>query len=249
MPVQCGCPITGRLLPSLLLACACCAVLRHLDPPAAPPSPPPPTSPPSLPSLLPCSGTNENGDIVGPQRPSATINCSMGCTYGKLWGTGVYTSDSWICVAAVQAGVLTSAGGPVTVYYAPGQGSYLGGCTGQGRGPAGWRRAWLLLPVPAVLSGSRPRWPAGTPCIKCPPNQAQTPVDITCVCCREQRQRGLIIFVGQLVLLLDLHSTLPTISLPAIESPSHPAAAAFTHITVPAATTTTTTPTHTHTPQ
>jgi LCCL domain-containing protein len=53
-------------------------------------------------------------------------------TPGLVWGTGVYTSDSSICTAAVLAGLITVAGGAtVTVELRPGQSSYKGS-TGHG---------------------------------------------------------------------------------------------------------------------
>ncbi|HEX5754671.1 MAG TPA: LCCL domain-containing protein [Archangium sp.] len=47
-------------------------------------------------------------------------------TSGSLWGTGVYTDDSSLCRAAVHAGALTTAGGPLTAYIQPGQTGYTG---------------------------------------------------------------------------------------------------------------------------
>jgi LCCL domain/von Willebrand factor type A domain len=44
----------------------------------------------------------------------------------SVWGTDIYTADSSICHAAQHAGVITSAGGKVTVYPLPGQRSYDG---------------------------------------------------------------------------------------------------------------------------
>lgn len=44
----------------------------------------------------------------------------------KVWGEDVYTLDSSICVAAVHAGVITSAGGPVQLAMAPGRDKYVG---------------------------------------------------------------------------------------------------------------------------
>lgn len=44
---------------------------------------------------------------------------------GAVWGTGVYSDDSSLCVAAVHAGVLTfEDGGRVAVTIAPGAASY-----------------------------------------------------------------------------------------------------------------------------
>lgn len=43
---------------------------------------------------------------------------------GGIWGTDIYTDDSAICAAAVHAGVITMAGGAVTVEIMAGQASY-----------------------------------------------------------------------------------------------------------------------------
>lgn len=44
-----------------------------------------------------------------------------------IWGTGVYTDDSGVCVAAVHAGLLTFAtGGTVTFDLLPGRDAYTG---------------------------------------------------------------------------------------------------------------------------
>ena len=45
---------------------------------------------------------------------------------GAVWGTDVYTDDSAICVAAVHAGAITTAGGNVTIEVLPGQNNYAG---------------------------------------------------------------------------------------------------------------------------
>lgn len=54
-------------------------------------------------------------------------HCSSAATSsGNVWGTGTYTDDSWLCRAAVHAGVITSAGGNIRAVVAPGASSYLG---------------------------------------------------------------------------------------------------------------------------
>lgn len=49
-----------------------------------------------------------------------------GAEGGSVWGSGPYTSDSAICVAARHAGVIGSSGGQVRAIGAPGQTSYTG---------------------------------------------------------------------------------------------------------------------------
>ncbi|MCP5396760.1 MAG: hypothetical protein H6918_08515 [Sphingomonadaceae bacterium] len=45
---------------------------------------------------------------------------------GSVWGTDVYTADSYICTTARHAGVIGDAGGQVTLQMLPGQSSYSG---------------------------------------------------------------------------------------------------------------------------
>ena len=43
-----------------------------------------------------------------------------------MYGTDVYLDDSGICLAAIHAGLITPAGGTVTIEIRPGQASYVG---------------------------------------------------------------------------------------------------------------------------
>ena len=93
--------------------------------------PAPPTRQPRPPAgTLLCDRDNEDGSLVNPARLSAQIVCPPGCLGADVtktvWGTGVYTSGSPICLAAIHAGVLTDAGGTATLYYQPGQPTYAG---------------------------------------------------------------------------------------------------------------------------
>ncbi|MBI2571414.1 MAG: hypothetical protein HYV63_30775 [Candidatus Schekmanbacteria bacterium] len=55
------------------------------------------------------------------------VTCPRGCVTGALWGTGIYTDDSAICLAAAHAGVSSPAfGGEITVTILPGQSTYAG---------------------------------------------------------------------------------------------------------------------------
>lgn len=64
------------------------------------------------------------GLVVGDRR---TLNCSPGGPIASVWGTGVYTSDSSICTAAVLEGLITVAdGGVVVAEVVNGQDSYKG---------------------------------------------------------------------------------------------------------------------------
>lgn len=53
-------------------------------------------------------------------------SCPAGPYAGSAWGSGPYTNDSNICVAAQHSGVLGAAGGTVRVLAAPGLQSYRG---------------------------------------------------------------------------------------------------------------------------
>lgn len=68
--------------------------------------------------------TNAQG-LAGDPGSSVSITCPAGCSGGgTVWGTGVYSDDSAVCPAAIHAGVLTDAGGSVTITIAPGQDAY-----------------------------------------------------------------------------------------------------------------------------
>ena len=63
------------------------------------------------------------------QGQSAPLSCMCApeaALSGNVWGTGVYTTDSRICRAAVHAGVIPATGGMVNVVPAPGLPTYAG---------------------------------------------------------------------------------------------------------------------------
>jgi hypothetical protein len=60
------------------------------------------------------------------QKIDLTCSCASGAA-GSVWGTGVYTTDSSICGAAVHAGAVPASGGIVTVKKTAGCPSYTGG--------------------------------------------------------------------------------------------------------------------------
>ncbi len=58
---------------------------------------------------------------------TGTIDCPPGGSFGTVWGTGTYTSDSSICTAAVHYGWITQArGGRVSFQQVPGLSAYQG---------------------------------------------------------------------------------------------------------------------------
>ncbi|WP_426955222.1 LCCL domain-containing protein [Muricoccus radiodurans] len=90
---------------------------------------------PSRGSLMPCPETLEG---FGAMQPGACA-CWQPVA-APVRGTDVYTPNSAICAAAVHAGVITMAGGTVSVVPAPGQSRYPGstrnGITSNDAGPA-----------------------------------------------------------------------------------------------------------------
>ncbi|TVR04490.1 MAG: hypothetical protein EA398_01930 [Deltaproteobacteria bacterium] len=84
----------------------------------------------SAPETEPCSVQGrEVVDRVGdePGEPEA-FACPAGCVargFTRLWGTDIYTDDSYICIAAVHAGIIADElGGPVWVQAVPALSSY-----------------------------------------------------------------------------------------------------------------------------
>jgi hypothetical protein len=56
-----------------------------------------------------------------------TFECLPQNGGGRVWGSGIYTDDSAICVAAAYEGIIGSGGGLVTIEILPGQDSYASG--------------------------------------------------------------------------------------------------------------------------
>lgn len=75
------------------------------------------------------SKTARDFELRGKNGQRATFSCAppTTATNNRLWGTDVYTDDSYICLAAVHAGLISfQRGGTVTIEIRPGQGSYGG---------------------------------------------------------------------------------------------------------------------------
>jgi hypothetical protein len=62
----------------------------------------------------------------GRNAEAVVVQCAAGGTPATVWGTDVYTDDSSVCTAALHAGRITTAGGPVTIYPRAGQSAYRG---------------------------------------------------------------------------------------------------------------------------
>jgi hypothetical protein len=54
------------------------------------------------------------------------VACPAGCEARSIYGTGVYTGDSSICLAGVHSGVIPKSGGVVTITLEPGRPAYRG---------------------------------------------------------------------------------------------------------------------------
>ena len=74
----------------------------------------------------PVTCTTRGYDVISEATPLALVQCPLDCTAATVWGTDTYTNDSSICVAAVHAGVTTTAGGDVLVALLPGEDRYTG---------------------------------------------------------------------------------------------------------------------------
>jgi hypothetical protein len=62
-------------------------------------------------------------------RTDKVLTCTCPANFSistSLWGTDIYTADSYICTTALHASVLDRSGGRVTIEMLPGQNSYAG---------------------------------------------------------------------------------------------------------------------------
>ena len=82
-------------------------------------------------------------DTLGkfPGKKSLAITCPAGCTGGTVYGSGPYTGDSALCVAAVHAGKITKEGGDVSLHTVAGI-SFWPGSTKNGVGTKTWTSYW-----------------------------------------------------------------------------------------------------------
>ena len=99
----------------------------------------PPPSPPTQPTWL-CE--TQGREYASEAEPVVAMQCPAGCLSEPrdVWGTGVYTSNSPVCKAAIHAGLITNtSSGLVTIYWDTGKASYTGGRAGrrEGRREAG----------------------------------------------------------------------------------------------------------------
>jgi hypothetical protein len=146
------------------------------------------------PSAPPCPSTLR--ELPAAQQGTSSVTCSCpanaGSVGGTVWGDGTYTTDSNICKSAVHAGVVSAAGGTVTVNKSAGCSAYASSTSngvtsqtwgpwdtsfyfsgkGSGTCPAGAAAAATSAPPaaaaasPAVAAGPA----AGSPSTACPSN-------------------------------------------------------------------------------
>jgi hypothetical protein len=76
-----------------------------------------------------------------PGKKTVAVSCPASCTGGTVYGSGPYTGDSAICVAAVHAGKITKEGGEVSLHTVPGLSNYPGS-TKNGVGTSSWTSYW-----------------------------------------------------------------------------------------------------------
>ncbi|HUP83617.1 MAG TPA: LCCL domain-containing protein [Candidatus Limnocylindria bacterium] len=123
--------------------------------------PPAPTTAPPATSPTPASSDGPVADLCGTDWTTSaavcdgqvgdrfTFQCPAGGRDSGIYGTDTYTDDSFVCVAAVHAGLITIAtGGVVTIELTPGLSAYLGS-TRNGVTSSNWG-SW---PTSFVLEG------------------------------------------------------------------------------------------------
>jgi len=118
--------------------------------------------------------------------PITCVCTAEAAAAGTVWGTGVYTTDSRICRAAVHAGAIPPTGGTITVRPAPGLPAYVGsaanGITTANYGP--WSASFAV--VRAEAAGATPAVAA------CPQNFIGQTAAITCTCTAEAAGAGAV---------------------------------------------------------
>ena len=82
------------------------------------------------------------------------VKCPAGCTTGSLWGTGVYTGDSRVCVAAVHAGAIPGGAGGTVIVTLVGASSSFTGSVANGVTSSSWSPESLLNFSVAATTGT-----------------------------------------------------------------------------------------------
>lgn len=103
---------------------------------------------------------NANPITLGANDPGATgqVECAANGTFGSVWGTGTYTSDSSVCTAAVHYGWIAHGdGGVVSFRQVPGLDAYSGsaqnGVTTSDYGS--WNSSFQITSASPIASGVR----------------------------------------------------------------------------------------------
>jgi hypothetical protein len=104
---------------------------------------------------LTCNTTAQT--VSGGPGATVTATCPSGCnmTVGSLWGTTVYSDDSTICPAAIHAGVLSTAGGEISITIEEGRASYPAS-TQNGVTSAAWGQWNRSFSVRSGIPGAPP---------------------------------------------------------------------------------------------
>jgi len=103
-----------------------------------------------------------------PVGATETVCTCTGTEAGAVWGSGPYTADSAICVAARHAGVIGAQGGEVRALARPGQDRYAGSIA-NGVQTSNWGRydaSFALEPVRAAVEACG-RFPVGQSSYRC----------------------------------------------------------------------------------
>ncbi|XP_069088158.1 uncharacterized protein [Pleurodeles waltl] len=142
----------------------------------------PPTSPPQLPEV-PVQCTTTARQLT---QSTAEVICPEGCLKQEVtvWGTDIYTDDSSICRAAINAGKVSNAGGRVRMEKRPGQSSYQestrNGITTRSYGS--WSGSFIFTSVNTVIPTTGPAQPHEVP-VQCSTTARQLIQNTTEVLC------------------------------------------------------------------
>ncbi|MDP2341190.1 MAG: LCCL domain-containing protein [Deltaproteobacteria bacterium] len=97
----------------------------------------------------------------GPRFDAGVAECSCaGVGSGSVWGSGIYTTDSPVCSAAVHAGAIPAGGGTIKPKPAPGCGAYVGS-TANGVTTSNWGSFGSSFVFPGHGDGKCAAAPAG----------------------------------------------------------------------------------------
>ncbi len=167
----------------------------------------------SAPATAPVGGINWSANATafrGQNNLEVTYKCPKAGALGYVYGTGVYTDDSSVCSAAVNAGLITLAnGGTVTIKILPGKPAYSAstkhGVTTSAYGPWSGSYSFVVVPAGPILDGGR-TWTATAASGKsgnryrysCPPNGKLAPVYGSAIFAAKSSVCSAAVFSGQI---------------------------------------------------